>query len=117
MHQFGLHLLRKLNDQETLSLIEHTAIDNLWMGKTWAAKPGWHELSADSLTLNYFVSDPVAWKTLRITNQVKQNEKESVSKSSSSEPDVFYQRKPISTVTFYILFLVAAGFLWLAPKI
>lgn len=104
-------------DQETLPLIEHIGVDNLWLGKTWAGEPGWHTFSSDSSILHYFVSEPSAWKTLQVANQLKLNERESVNKSVNSQPDTFHQQKPISSIIFYILFLVAAGFLWLAPKI
>lgn len=105
------------NNRETMALIEHVAIDNLWLGKTWAGKSGWHNFSADSSILHYFVSEPSAWKALRVTNQLRQNEIESINKLASSQPDVFFERKLFSTIIFYFLFLVSAGFLWLAPKI
>ncbi|HEU5291618.1 MAG TPA: hypothetical protein VFU05_13305 [Cyclobacteriaceae bacterium] len=105
------------NDMETIPLMEHVTIDNLWSGKIWAGKPGWHEFVADSARLNYFVSDPSEWKTLRISNQLKLNELASLNRAETSQPDIFYQRKPISVSIFYVLFLAAAGFLWLAPKI
>jgi len=110
-------LITLKNNQQNSPLIEHVTIDNLWLGKTWAGKPGWNIMTADSSKLHYFVSEPSTWNTLRITNQLKQNERVSVNKSLSSQPDSFYLRKLVSTMIFYILFLVAAGFLWLAPKI
>jgi hypothetical protein len=105
------------NDREAIPLIEHVAIDNLWWGKTWAGTPGWHRLSVDSTLLHYFVSDSLAWRALRVNNQLKENYLASTKASASARPDIFYQRKSISTMIFYMLFLVAAGFLWLAPKI
>lgn len=106
-----------MNDREPLALMEHVSIDNLWLGKLWAGQPGWHNLSADSTKLAYFVSEAGTWRSLRVSNQLMQNEIESIDKSQSTQPDTFYQRKPISPIIFYVLFLVAAGFLWLAPKI
>ena len=106
-----------MNDQEPIAVMEHVAVDNLWLGKTWAGNPGWHDISIDSTTVPYFVSDQSTWQTLRLSNQRKQNELVAIHKSESSPPDVFYQQKQIPTVIFYMLFLFGAGFLWLAPKI
>ncbi len=105
------------HDQVNIPLIEHVSIDNIWIGKTWAGKPGWHQLSCNPSTLSYFVSDPQAWETLRIANQMKKNETTSVTPTEFSSSKLSYHQKIISPLIFYILFLLASGFLWLVPKI
>lgn len=104
----------------TLPLREDIAIDNYFHGKTWAGKSGWHEftIEEDSISKNYYVSDANEWQSLRITQQQKVNElisKRDDVKALHSQ--IRSEQKPISPLFFFIVFLVSAGFLWLAPKI
>jgi hypothetical protein len=104
------------SDGVKIPLSEDVIVDDYWQGKTWAGNPGWHQLRmVDSTTINYFVHEPSEWRTLRAAystseTRIAQN-KTQENQSSSSE------RKPVSLFIFYFIFLLAGGFLWLAPKI
>lgn len=100
-----------------IPLIEHPAIDNLCSGTTWASEPGWHQLSAEGTATNYFVSEPSAWHSLRIANQQVENKavSKSISPKSSGRPT--YHPKTIPAYIYFLLFIFAAGYLWLAPKL
>ena len=98
---------------------EDVIIDDLWHSKTWASSPGWHHLSIkeDSMRLNYFVSKKNEWNALRIVNNMRatrlaESENEITSVISNS-----VETREISPLIFFLIFLFAAGFLWLAPKI
>lgn len=105
------------NDEIKMPLTEDVAIDNLWIGKTWAGEPGWHTLSADSSFCNYFVSKPGAWKSLRIANQLKNNGIQAHTGLGESSAKILDQREKIPVALFFFIFLIASGFLWLAPKL
>ena len=106
-------------DSVQLALTEDVILDDLWHGVGWAGKPGWHQFSinADSSIFNYFVSDTSDLKALRKTHQQKGNELA----ASPNPVAVHYHEKinltPVPALLFYLMFLIAAGFLWLAPKI
>ncbi len=106
------------DDHILLPLSEDVMIDDYWHGKSWAGKLGWHQFSIpkDSTELNYFVSEPKEWNSLRIANQIKSNQLAQTS-DSKVKASTEYGSKTISPLLFYLLFSFAAGFLWLAPKI
>ncbi len=105
-------------DNIIVPMKEDVLLDDVWHGTTWATTPGWHSFKVqhDSTSaLNYFVSDLNAWKPLRQMRQRHANELFS-RKASTQQPSVVI-RKPINNLVWYILFLLSAGFLWLAPKL
>lgn len=105
---------------ELIPLREDVVIDDYWHGATWAAETGWHTFSIeqDSTYKNIYVNNPDEWKSLRIALQQKANEAVS-RKTARGNHDLQWikERKPISLLVFYLIFLIAAGFLWLAPKL
>ena len=102
-----------------LPIGEDVIIDDLWHSKTWASSPGWHHLTIkeDSTRLNYFVSKKDEWKALRILNNMKATKLAEYDKEIVSTESLIRETKQISAIMFYFMFLFAAGFLWLAPKI
>jgi hypothetical protein len=106
------------SDNVLLPLRENVVIDDYWHGTTWAGKIGWHTFSIDSTSLNYYVSDPTEWQSLRIAQQQKMNTLATQKKITDEEKDVIItEQKPVSRLLFFLLFLMAAGFLWLVPKL
>ncbi|MFM9840286.1 MAG: hypothetical protein ACKVOQ_18615 [Cyclobacteriaceae bacterium] len=109
-----------ISDSALLPLHEDVVIDDYWHGSTWAGKAGWHQfsISQDSTVKNYYVSNKSEWKSLRIVQQQKANEAKSNKILSNEQAEVtFIEKNLISPVFFFLLFLLSAGFLWLAPKI
>lgn len=104
-----------LNSAE-VSLAEDPLIKNVWHGKIWADQTGWHTLNIkqDSSNHNFFVSSIGSWSNIRIDNQQRALQN-LVSKKTGSGTQLTHQRIP--PLIFLILFLLSAGFLWLAPKI
>ena len=104
-------------DKNLIPVAEDVVIDDYWHAKSWAGNIGWHQfVSQDSTKVNYFVSDKGEWESLRVANQIKHN----LLVQSSSSVVIgknLYRNRLISPVLFYLIFLFAAGFLWLAPKI
>ena len=103
-------------DSIQLPLKEDIAVDNVWHTRTWAGKAGWHTLKSNGgVILNYYVSPSEAWKVLRLANQQRANKIHGESAhASSGEIDLVRQASPL---IFYIVFILASGFIWLAPKL
>src|SRR5260221_12437026 len=95
---------------------EDVLLDDYWETKSWAGKFGWHQFTAnDSTTLNYFVSEPNEWKSLRISNQMRET-----SLAQATQPKnlvLQFENKKISALLFYLIFVLASGFLWLASRL
>jgi len=104
-------------DSIRIPLKENAMVDDYWMGKSWTAQRGWHQLRIrqDSSQLHYFISDTSEWKSLKISNQITDNR---ISGNLSiSKPRNATQEAPVPAILFYLLFLFSFAFLWLAPKI
>ncbi len=101
-----------------LPLLEDVLIDDYWHTTTWTGKPGWHLLTTqDSTALHYYVSPESEWNALRIANQQQQHLSNKPSIVSKKESNLTTEHKPISPLWFFVIFLLASGFLWLAPKL
>lgn len=103
-------------DSIEIPLVENPLIKNVWFGKTWAGKAGWNTLYTDqnSSRYNFFVSKPEGWRALQAANQVSSIRK-LVSEKEKPTEKIIHQ--PVSRILFFALFLITAGFLWLAPKL
>jgi hypothetical protein len=104
------------SDGVKMPLREDVIIDDYWHGKAWASHSGWHQLRmTDSTTINYFVHETSEWSALRAAQSIK------LTKVAQGKPQEnrssWLERKPVSPIIFYFIFLLAGGFLWLAPKI
>jgi hypothetical protein len=108
-----------LADGDFSPLGEDVMIDDLWRGKIWAGGPGWHQLTIkeDSTRFDYFVSKENDWSSLRAANQIRENGFHDFTDGSTPQAFASYESKRISPLLFFIAFLIASAFLWLAPKI
>jgi len=95
---------------------EDVLVDDYWEAESWAGKFGWHRFTAgDSSALNYFILQPSEWRSLRIANQMKET---SLARTMQPGNSVLqFENRKISPLLFYLIFIFASGFLWLAPKI
>jgi hypothetical protein len=104
-------------DSARIPVKENASVDDYWTGQSWAGQSRWHQLSIrqDSTQLNYFVSDTSEWKSLKISNQIKDNRVSQI--FSTNDPKKVTQHVPVPTVLFYFLFLFSSAVLWLVPKV
>lgn len=105
-----------LIDSVEVPLSEHSLIDHVWYGKLWAGRTGWNSLTIrqSTDTYNFFVSQAGEWNRLRVSHQQKAMQK-MISGQHDDQKEVV--RQAIPRAIFFVLFVLAAGFLWLAPKL
>ena len=104
-----------LVDSIQMPLEEDVTLDDVWYSKVWPSGPGWHTIQSGSERFKYFVSEPDAWRAWAIENQMKENRLASTGQQIAAEKSREQHR--IHPLFFYGIFLFAAGFLWLAPKL
>ncbi|MBS1951475.1 MAG: hypothetical protein OJF59_000533 [Cytophagales bacterium] len=102
-------------DSIQVPLKEDLVVDDFWHTRIWAGKPGWHELRTKDASLSYFVPSDDSWKSLRAANRVLETKK--AVRPLSTTANLTIEKKEISSLIFFLLFLFSAGFLWLAPKL
>ena len=102
-------------DSTQLPLREDELLDDVWHGELWAGAPGWHALRAEASSLHYYVSEKGSWNSLRQNTQREQNLL--ASKTGDSNGERVLVRKELPALYFFLAFVAAAGFLWIAPKL
>jgi hypothetical protein len=107
---------RVIYNNNIIPLRENLHIDNLWHGRLWPDVTGWNTVlvEQDSSKFAFYVADGSEMKTVTAVQTIRAN-KTFASQTMNLPPVKSYQ--PVSMVPFYLLFLLSAGFLWLAPKI
>ncbi|MBL0742885.1 hypothetical protein [Chryseolinea lacunae] len=105
-----------LADSIGIPLQEDVQLDDVWSGKFWAGQPGWHTLQADDATPSlYYISTTGEWSGLRQATLRAQNM--AASESHALQTEKVYVSREISPVYFFAMFVLAAAFLWMAPKL
>jgi hypothetical protein len=101
-------------DSTRIPVQEDALIDGLWHATAWTDATGWHTLHTADDTTSYYVFNSGEWQALRVTQQHALNHAAGARTSMRASG-------PLSTLfpplVFWLTFLAAAGFLWLAPKL
>ncbi|MBT1702352.1 hypothetical protein [Chryseosolibacter indicus] len=105
-----------LIDSIPVPLAEDLYIDNIWHGKAWGGKSGWHTLlvTNDSTEVPFYVHDAGSWEAWKSSRTWQENK---AIASDTVEERTTEEKKPVSPLIFYLAFLISAGFLWFAPKL
>lgn len=102
-------------DNISYPLTEDLYVDDLWHGKVWLEGSSWHEFKIDSTSTWFHLAPKNSWKTVSQTNNLKATQAVASSSSGNVEHTV-YDDSRIKIILF-LLFVIAAGFLWLSPKL
>jgi hypothetical protein len=95
---------------------EDILIDDLWTAKFWTDREGWNKIIvARDTVLHLYTSDENEWRSLAIANALESTLH--AASSAQTEKKITWIFLPVPDWIFYLLFLVGAGFLWLAPKL
>lgn len=103
-------------DNILIPLTEDVYIDDLWHGTTWLDGNGWHDFLIDSVTTPVHISKEGEWKSIRANETRKATAMQAGNKSNNSQSIVIKDDSTVKIVLF-CAFVIAAGFLWLAPKL
>lgn len=109
----------KTNKKYSVSMRRDIDILNLWRGITYPREFGWNTQFLEQDTTNffeYFVADTSHWRSQILYKTIEENRRY-FKKSLKKETIQKHTVRPIPLLSFYILFLVCAGYLWLEPKL
>jgi hypothetical protein len=100
-------------DSLELPLTEDIRVDDWWHGRLWADGNRWHRLSTDSARLYFFDLPSSEWNALRVTRQMRAN----ANHTGVQQQQALHSRRRTWHTAFFVFFVLASGFLWLAPKV
>jgi hypothetical protein len=103
-------------DNIDFPLTEDVYIDDLWHGTTWLEGNSWHDLVIDSATTSIHVSKAGDWATVRANNNRKATALQAGQSNNDNNSIAVKDDRRLKIILFSI-FILAAGFLWLAPKL
>lgn len=106
-----------MDDSTSIPLREHLSLDNVWRGRTWGGKEGWHTLTTNQRAVkSYYIHSRPAWQALSITNQMRANMLRENERDDISSREITTMRE-VPQIFFFLLLVLAAGYAWLAPKL
>ena len=109
--------IKLMDDSTLIPLQENFFLDNVWHGRTWGSKKGWHLLTTDhGVVKPYYVHSRPAWNALSIKNQMRINGLKSKANSKVDSKRITVM-KDVPPIVFYLLLMLSAGYLWLAPRL
>ncbi|PHN06648.1 hypothetical protein [Flavilitoribacter nigricans] len=105
-------------DDQKIAVREDPFLDNVWYGRFWPRSTGWHQIAVGEESLDIYSFAANAWPDLRLA-QLRRQSLMQVRAEGLPKGEAFQQTRlePVSRLWFYLLFLLSAGFLWLAPKL
>lgn len=106
-----------MDDSVQIPLREDINVDNVWHARTWASTKGWHILKTNEGAIKpYYIQSRPAWNALSISNQIRINGLRS-SKNANDNTNEITITRDVPPIIFYLLLIVAAGFIWLSPRL
>lgn len=111
----GSDRLNVAADSIPIPLMEDVLVDELWHGRFWAGHAGWRELTTGDASVHYFVARPGSWQSWK--EEVQRRENELISQPSKPIDSTVVHREEFPRWVFFVAFVVAMGFIWLAPKL
>jgi len=102
-------------DSTIVPLAEDPLIDGLWHATVWPGESGWHALATQTDTLPYYVFPSGDWDAVRVAQQ---QDATRLASATAAAPDALRAvSRRLRLTVCWIAFLLATGFLWLAPKL
>lgn len=101
-----------------IPLMQSPDIRELWNGITYPRNMGWNSINSkndSTSTLDYYVMDSTAWKSITSYNTMVANKRQFNSRTNSIEEKKVLV--PIYQLWFLLLFILGMGYLWFAPKL
>lgn len=104
-------------ENQIVPITEDLVIDNLWSATLRPQKIGWNSVQlSDSSQYDFYISGEHEWSALRRQKQMDLHQAE-VTEQREGDYESIARYKSVPSYSFYLIFLFAMGFLWLAPKL
>ena len=104
---------------EKVPLKENWQLENVWHGTVWPTGSGWDSLTVEGMDrpVYWYVHEQTEWASIAAAERIRLNT--IMGGISGDEKDLAFDemKKRVPQLIFYLLFLLAAGGLWLAPKV
>ncbi|WP_396597115.1 hypothetical protein [Dokdonia sp. R86516] len=104
--------------QVAILLRQDLLLEDQWEGTVYPSQTGWNELhlEKDTTTIgNYYIPLDTDWKTLKASTQIAHNKRTfTENKKNVATQSVL---KPVERLWLFIIFILAMGYLWLAPRL
>jgi hypothetical protein len=97
-------------------LTEDVFIDDLWHGTTWLDGNKWHDFSLDSATTAVHIATSGTWKSVSAANNRRATALQAGQQTNNEVASLSKDESKIKILLF-VIFMLSAGFLWLAPKL
>lgn len=102
-------------DSTKVNLKQSVIQDEIWSGKYWSERSGWHQISKNDETNDFYVFDTNGWKSLRVTQKIRANRRQFSNQLIDEEQK--YSKKQIPLYYPFLLFLIGVGYLWIESKL
>lgn len=103
-------------DGQQLPLAQDAAIPEQWNSTYWPRRSGWHKAKAGEDSTAFYVYEKGDWGSRKAYVSIEGNH-QYFAQQPNAALSQNYHYKPIPKLWFYLLFLLAIGFLWLEPKL
>lgn len=106
------------NVQDRIPLRQNIQLSDQWEGVVYPRMRGWNQLrlAQDStMTMHYYVNNTADWQQLKAYD-VKQENQRAFTGTEPSQA-VISVLKPMSRLWFFVVFVLAMGYLWFVPRI
>ena len=107
-----------LGNQYRVPLLKNTVVHEEWQGRVYPREKGWHELVSDldtTVSKNFYVMEEGNWSSLTSQNILKRNKR--FFDTSFTDYKEKYLPYRIPPIWFFLIFLLAMGYVWLEPKL
>jgi hypothetical protein len=104
-------------ENQIVPITEDLLIDNQWSATMRPQKVGWNSVQlSDSTQYDFYVFDEHEWSALRLQQQMNMHQAE-VIEQHEGDYESIHRYKTVPVYYFYLIFVLAMGFLWLVPKL
>ncbi|HAX14561.1 MAG TPA: hypothetical protein DIV44_03140 [Leeuwenhoekiella sp.] len=106
-------------DGNSIPVIQDPDIPELWLATFYPEETGWFTLrfsTGDTVSEHaYYVFAEVDWKARAAQGLTKANQ--DFFRKGDAEVEELQVKRPINPIYFFVLFVLAMGYLWLEPKL
>lgn len=102
---------------EQVPLRENWQVDNLWYGTIWPARTGWDSITVAGKSTYFFVHPQGEWASVEASEKMSTTKLQAAKLVNSETIESAPTATPVAPLIFYLLVLLGAGGLWLAPKL